>query len=71
MARCCCGAHTQYVLYISNNTTFKEDTAALKANAKYWRSKMIGSRRLDKKRLAFASSGTDYTLHALHTNVSD
>ena len=34
---------------ISNNATFKEDTAALKANAKYWRSKMIGSRRLDKK----------------------
>ena len=56
---------------ISNNATFKEDTAALKANAKYWRSKMIGSRRLDKKRLAFASSGTDYTLHALHTYVSD
>ena len=36
---------------ISNNATFKEDKAALKANAKYWRSKMIGSRRLDKKNL--------------------
>ena len=58
------GTHT--VRTISNNATFKEDIAALKANAKYWRSKMIGSRRLDKKRLAFASSGTDYTLHALH-----
>ena len=59
-------AHT-----ISNNAMFKEDIAALKANAKYWRSKMIGSRRLDKKKLTFASSGTDYTLHALHTYVSD
>ena len=43
------GTHT--VRTISNNATFKEDTAALKANAKYWRSKMIGSRRLDKKNL--------------------
>ena len=63
------GTHT--VRTISNNAMFKEDIAALKANAKYWRSKMIGSRRLDKKKLTFASSGTDYTLHALHTYVSD
>ena len=63
------GTHT--VRTISNNATFKEDKAALKANAKYWRSKMIGSRHLDKKKLTFASSGTDYTLHALHTYVSD
>ena len=50
---------------ISNNATFKEDKAALKVNAKYCRSKMIGSRRLDKKKNLLSHHQAQIT-HFMH-----